>query len=358
MARSWVLVAATLLASAVRAEDVPAPLAAVTPATVTPATATPAATPAEKPLLIGLERTLSEDIARTEGRGVAGYLSAALKQPVKARIFKNYDDLADALGQGEIDLAWINPFSFVRASQASAVFPVAKALRKGSTYHSVFFVKAESPAKALADLKGLKVAWVDPGSAAGYLYPQGVLLKANLSPKQYFSSETFAGTHKAVCEAVLAGTADVGATFHTGDDLSDLRPDGCTETLGPDVGPKLRGVVASDAIPTEVIAARAGLDEALAGKLTGLFAGMSDTEAGKSMLKTVFRADGFGFPFDSDFDGIKAVARSVAAGQWITAKQDVVEAPSKARAKAKAKAKARSTKPAPPTARLRPHSGD
>lgn len=302
------------------------------------ALATPAL--ATQGLTIGIPRPYSTQDAEKNARALEGYLSTALKRPVEAKTFENYDQLADALAKGQVDLAWITPLSYVKAAKSAGVYPIAKALRRGLFYRSVFFVKADAKATTLKQLKGTKVAWVDQGSAAGYLFPRGLLLKEKLPATGFFADEKFLGDHKAVCNAVLDGTADVGATFaNGGDDGSLPSPTACVEMLGAESGAKLRTIAVSDRIPNEVIAARAGFDEGIAGQLAGIFALLSDTAAGRVLLASVFRADGFGLALEQDFDAVRKVSDAVQTGRWSEDAPAKAAAPDAAAPKAKAKKK-------------------
>lgn len=273
-------------------------------------------------LTLGIPRPLSAETASSDARALEGYFSSALRRKVEAKTFDNYEQLSAALAKGEIDLAWITPLSYVNASKSSSIFPIAKALRHGLYYRSVFFTAADSKATKLSELKGRRVAWVDQGSAAGYLFARGMLLQAGLKPATFFGSEKFYGDHKSVCAAVLGGEADVGATFANGaDPLETLKVGGCIETHGAVAGAKVKAIAVSDRIPNEVVAARAGFDESIAAQLAGIFANLSETESGRKLLQGVFRADGFGLALEQDFDAVRLVARSLEAGKWIAEKE-------------------------------------
>jgi phosphonate transport system substrate-binding protein len=287
----------------------------------------------EKPLTFGLQRTVSDEKATAQATMLEGYLSEALKRPVKARSFSTYDMLAEALAKGDIDIAWINPIPYVRATQVEpGIQPVAKVIRNGATYTSVFFVKAESSAKTLADLKGMRVAWSDPDSASGYLYPKAMIIKSGAVPDSFFSKQSFVGPTKQVCQAVLSGDADVGATFETGSENKELRPDGCLTSLGADVKGKLRAVVASDPIPNEVVAVRKDFDATLTETLGSVFGQMSTTEAGKKLLSDVFNAEGFGAALETDFNTVRAVLKVVSSDTGQKAATDTKAAPGKKKA--------------------------
>jgi len=279
-------------------------------------------------LTIGIPRPLSAQEAADDAKALEGYLSEQLRKPVQARTFAGYDQLADALGKGQLDLAWITPLSYVKASSASRVFPLVKAVRKGLYYRSVYFVRDESKAKELADLKGRKVGWVDPGSAAGFLFPRAMLVKKGIALKGFFSAEKFLGDHKSVCNAVLKGEVDAGATFANGPgEGSGYRADGCGETVGPQALDRLRVIAFGDRIPNEVVAAREGFDEGVAAQVTGVFSLMPETDAGRGILSKVFHAEGFGMALEQDFDAVRAVQESVESGQWIDPRRHVGRKP-------------------------------
>lgn len=272
------------------------------------------------PLTFGIPRPYSAEAAATDAAMLEGYLSSALKRPVKSRTFPDYDQLSAALAKGELDFAWITPLSYVKATRAAEVYAIAKTLRRGLYYRGVLFVRADAKPKALADLKGARVAWVDPGSGSGYVFPRALLLKEGQKLDGFFAAEKFAGDHKAACAAVLGGDADAGATFAGGDEVAGWTAGGCVETLGAVEAAKLRVVAVSERIPNEVIAARPGFDEGLAGQLAGIFANLSETDAGRTLLRQVFRADGFGLALEQDFDPVRQAMESVEAGRWIEAR--------------------------------------
>jgi phosphonate transport system substrate-binding protein len=274
-----------------------------------------------KPLAFGIPKPYDAVTTKGDATLLEGYLSAALKRPVQAKTFDTYDQLAEALGKGELDIAWITPLAYVKAGRTSAVIPIAKALRKGLFYRSCVYVRSEATATKLADLKGTKAAWVDPTSTSGYLFPRGMLLKEGQKPSGFFGAESFAGDHKSACAAVLGGQADVGATY-TDADGAKPGPTGCGDALGAEALTKLRCLAVSDRIPNEVIAGRAGLDDALVGDLGRIFAQLSDTESGRKVLAAAFRADGFGLALEEDFDAVRLVAQSVEAGKWIDKKPE------------------------------------
>jgi phosphonate transport system substrate-binding protein len=293
-------------------------------------------------LKLGIPAPYDAGSAKTAAEMLDGYLTSALKRDVMTSVFDDNAQLANALARGEVDFAWITPMSYVEASKQAAVVPIAKALRRKSMfYKSCLFVRAADAGKyaKLADLKGARAAWVEQKSTSGYVFPKGMLLKDGVALEGFFASESFAGDHKGACGAVLAGQADVGATF-TDSEGAGQGPVGCGDALGAAALEQLKCLAVSDNIANEVVAGRPGFEEALQGEIGSLFASLSETEAGKKLLSTVFRAEGFGFALDEDFEPIRKVSQAVAAGKWPDNKPAAPQKPAKGGKPAPAKAAA------------------
>ncbi len=246
------------------------------------------------PLSLGICQLYGAEHARGVGPVVEPYLTQVLGGPVTVKVFSDPDELASALARKQVDLAWIPPLAFV-----PEVLALSKAMRNGSlVYRSVLFVAKDSPAKKLKDLKGSKVAYVTRSSTSGYLYPRELVRKeTGQAADHFFSSESFEGDHPGVCQAVKAGTAQVGATF--GAEASDpllVKADGC----GADAA-EFRVLASTGNVPNEVIAARSDFPPMRINDVVAAFGRMGLTDAGKKVLAEAFKVDGWGVAVDGDF---------------------------------------------------------
>jgi len=73
-------------------------------------------------------------------------------------------------------------------------------------------VRRDSPARALADLKGKRIGMVSAHSTSGGLYPALALIQAGLDVKKDVTI-VWLGSHEKVGAAVKAGEVDAGACF-------------------------------------------------------------------------------------------------------------------------------------------------
>lgn len=165
----------------------------------------------------------------------------------EAVLASSYDELAAAIREGEVGLAWLPPIPTIELESQGKASVLAIPARRGSVvYHSAFVVRRGGP-KTLADLRGRRVAWVQRDSAAGYLVPRMHLAAQGFDVLRFFARELFVHSHTAVLEAILAGEADVGATFCSVDPATgrvtrsawqdehgrSIRPIDALATMGP-----------------------------------------------------------------------------------------------------------------------------
>lgn len=79
-------------------------------------------------------------------------------------------------------------------------------------YYSVVVVRADSGLTSIEDLQGRSLAYADPNSASGYLFPRAELRLAGIEDS-HFSQIGFSGGHEQGVIAVLNGQYDAAATW-------------------------------------------------------------------------------------------------------------------------------------------------
>lgn len=136
------------------------------------------------------------------------YIAAKTGKKVELVQSTNYAALVEAAIAGRIDIGNFSGFTYVAATNGGAeLTPIGVAItEKGQEpgYESLAVVPKGSDIKSIADLKGHKVCFVDPGSTSGYLYPSAELLAAGINPETDITP-VFAGGHDASAQKTAQG---------------------------------------------------------------------------------------------------------------------------------------------------------
>ena len=80
-------------------------------------------------------------------------------------------------------------------------------------YHSVFYVKKDSPYQKVEDLKGKNLGLVDPNSTSGNNVPRFALNGMKIEPETFFGKVVYTGSHENAVIALQQGTVDVAANW-------------------------------------------------------------------------------------------------------------------------------------------------
>lgn len=157
-------------------------------------------------------------------------MQVSLKREVgiEFRIFKSYDEARDALVEGHIDFVRFGPSSYVMAKAANPKIELLAMESKNGekTFQGYIVVRADSPIRSLAEIKGRRFAFGDPTSTIGRFLVQKELLDAGLHIED-LAGHAYLGRHDLVFRAVELGDYDAGAlkssTFEKLNDKKSLR---------------------------------------------------------------------------------------------------------------------------------------
>lgn len=213
------------------------------------------------------------------GEEIASLLEKQTGLRIKASVATSYSAVIEALGAGKAEVAWLPPFSYVLAKEKYDVDLLYIVAHFGKPfYRGQILVRADSGVNTLADLKGKSIAFVDPASTSGHLYPKALFLKNGFQPERFFSHSVFAGSHNAVVLSVLKGEVDAGATY-----------EGARSAVSknfPEVYKELRVLAYTPQIPNDTICTRKNLDPAVREQLRqGLLALSKSPEGARAMKK-------------------------------------------------------------------------
>jgi phosphonate transport system substrate-binding protein len=221
--------------------------------------------------------------------------------PFRVTVASDYAAVIEALRNRTADLAFVHPGGYVLASREAKAMIVAKNVWHGkSTFTSRIYVRKDSGVKQLEDLRGKTIAFVDPASSSGYIYPMVLLIQRGLvknrDPKTFFREVVFSGAHDASMRALLNGHVDAIASF-------DLAREQYLKD--PAERERLVWIAETPPIPEAGIAARDGLDAALVAKIRAALLQIRGP-AYAELLKRLYEIDGFEAADDRDYDPVRA----------------------------------------------------
>jgi phosphonate transport system substrate-binding protein len=235
------------------------------------------------------------------GEAFGAALGKLVGVPIRVTVASDYAAVVEALRNRTADLAFVHPAGYVLANREAKAMIVAKDQWHGNTsYTARIFVRKESGLKTLEDLRGKTIAFVDPSSTSGYVYPMVMLMEKGLvrnkDPKTFFKEFVFAGSHDAGLIALLNGHVDAFASFDQAREqyLKD-----------PAQREKLIWVAESAPIPEGGICARDGLDPALFAKVRAALLSMKGP-AYEPLLKALYDIDGFEPAEDREYEPVRA----------------------------------------------------
>jgi phosphonate transport system substrate-binding protein len=265
-------------------------------------------------LTIGFNPAENADLVEMNGKAFSAYFKKNLGLTVKTFVATDYIALVEALRSGRIDFAFLPPFSLVKAEEIANAQVLMMATRKGRAFtYSGIIVRADKGYNKIEDLKGKNIAWVDPASASGFIFPKATLkLRNKIDADSFFGRQIFAGAHDAVVLAVLNGTVDAGATF-----VNDTEGnDGAWQLfLKTDADRKrIKMIYASEKIPSEAMATSKKFlkeNKELVAKFVKLLGDMGNNKEGRDILKALYNIESMIPATSKDFQSVRDAAKAI-----------------------------------------------
>ncbi|CAM3358336.1 phosphate/phosphite/phosphonate ABC transporter substrate-binding protein [Hydrogenibacillus schlegelii] len=254
-----------------------------------------------KKLVVGLVPSQEAENLDAKAKPLADLLSEKLGVPVEVFVGSDYTAVIEGMGAGQVDIGFLNPKGYVTAKEKGYADVLLKAVRNGSdTYRAQIVVAHDSPIRAIADLKGKKIAYVDPQSTSGYVYPVVLLKKNGIDPEKDVTMVE-AGGHDKTILALLRGDVDAAFSF---DDARTI-----VQKADPAVMDKTRILAYTDPIPNDTVSVRTNLPNEWKDKIKQAFLDIAQDEKGKQVIRDIYNHEGYAPAQDSDFDVVREADR-------------------------------------------------
>jgi phosphonate transport system substrate-binding protein len=236
-------------------------------------------------------------------REITAWLSERVGTPVEGFVTFDHAAAVEALRNGDADISFMGALPFVMAEAEVGAEPLLSEVYRGApTYRGRVFVRQDSGIATLADLRGRDIAFADPISESGYLFPLDEFVQAGLigdagDADAFFGEVYFAGGYQQAMQAMASGLVDAAAASQYADLL-----------LTPQQQAEVVWIAESEPIPSHVVIARPGLDPGIKERFTAAMLELNAPE-NRTLLAFVYGPDGYVRADPTAFDGVRAIAR-------------------------------------------------
>ena len=209
---------------------------------------------------------------------------------------RDAQQMASYLRRGRVD--WVTETSggAVLLAERSDAQPLLLTERSGvGQYHTVFFVRRDSPVHELEQLRGKRMAVQGPMSTSAYMVPMTTLLAGQLQPEILMGLDDepavdrvgylYARSERNIATWVHRGQVDAGAFSSLDWDNEAVMPQG--------VRRELRIIRRTESYPRAIELARAGMPPAVRERLREVLLAASDDPAAASALQQFFGTSAF-----------------------------------------------------------------
>ena len=234
---------------------------------------------------------------------IGDWLSREIGAPVEGFVTIDHAAAVEALRNGDADVSFMGALPFVLAEAEIGAVPLLSELYRGEpSYTGRVFVRKDSGIATLADLEGRNIAFADPISESGYLYPLAEFERAGLidgpeGAETFFGRVYFAGGYQQAMQAMAEGLVDAAGASQYADLL-----------LTPEQQTRVAWIAESEAIPSHVVIARPGLDADLQARFVETMLKLNAPEH-RDMLRYLYGPDGYVTADPDAFAGVRAMAR-------------------------------------------------
>lgn len=234
---------------------------------------------------------------------ITGWLADQIGVPVEGFVTIDHAAAVEALRNGDADISFMGALPFVLAEAEIGAVPLLSEVYRGTpSYTGRIFVRRDSGIETLADLGGKDIAFADPISESGYLYPLAEFVEAGLvagpgDAGAFFGRIFFAGGYQQAMQAMAEGLVDAAGASQYADLL-----------LTPQQQAEVIWIAESEPIPSHVVIARPGLDADLRSRFVDAM--MHLNEAGnRDLLRYLYGPDGYVRADSTAYDGVRDMAR-------------------------------------------------
>lgn len=239
------------------------------------------------------------------------FIKAHTGLEVQAMAAPDFMTTIKAFSAGSADIAFMNTLGYLMAREwTRAQAHLRLEYDDGrQSYRGQLIVRRDSGLRELRDLQGKTIAFSDPFSAGGYLYPLKLLSQQGVKP----ATVVFAKGHADAVGMVYRREVDAAATYAAEPNLRGEPQDARIEVRGqyPDVVSEVVVLTETEAIPNGVVALRRDLAPEIQTKLVGSLMEFARTPDGAEALQALYNVTGLSLADDAEYDAVRATLQQL-----------------------------------------------
>lgn len=264
----------------------------------------------DNPVKLYFTPSVDADTIATNSRDFIDFLEKETGLIFKTGIPTNYVAVVEAFGSKRADIGVMNSFGYLMANSKYGAEAKLRVLRYGHDYYQgQILAHVDSGINEVKDLQGKKMAFVDPSSTSGYMFPLKIMKDAGIEP----GNTTFANKHDNVVIMIYQKQVEAGATYYSApsDDgkIRDARAR--VKTQFPDVEEKVKIITTTDKIPNDPFVFRKDLPQEITQKFIAAVKKFVSTEEGKANFKRIYSVEGVVDTSDKDYDSLRNMVKAI-----------------------------------------------
>ncbi len=233
------------------------------------------------------------------------FLEKEMGLKVRYFITLNYSAAVEAMISNKADVSFMSPLPYVLANRHSGVEAVLGEIYGGKPYYySRIFVRKDSGIKNLSDLKGKTIAYVDPISSSGFMYPHDIFVRSGLAkgglekPEGgFFRRVYFAGGDQQTISSLVGGFVDAAGVSQYAVNL-----------LRPGQRDQIIAISQSARIPSHNVVVRKGLSAQIKEKFIAAMMKMNQPKH-RALLRLLYGTHGYIRISPAHYQSVAAMAR-------------------------------------------------
>ncbi|MBU3742285.1 MAG: phosphate/phosphite/phosphonate ABC transporter substrate-binding protein [Candidatus Kapabacteria bacterium] len=264
-----------------------------------------------QPIVVMLTPSVDAQRISKSGDSLMAYLHATTGLHFRSSVPTNFVAVVEAFGAGKADIAIMNTFSYLLANTKYNAHAALKVVRRDGemSYRGQLLAHAGEDINSLEDLRGRRIAYVDPSSTSGYIYPKALLQQRGIVTGE----EVFANKHDNVVTMIYQRQVDAGATYYSPADkktgeLLDARAR--VKAQFPDVFEKIKILELTEPIPNDPVVFRDMFPAEFERRIIDALLKYAATARGKASLMDIASVEGLAPSSDADYAEMRKLVTS------------------------------------------------